>query len=449
MRRIVRIAALLTLAVPFSATAGGTVDAAEIRALREQIRMLDARLRALEERAALQSEAASPPAPAPEPGQAGRAAGFAVSAADSPAQLRLRANIQADGRFFAGDRGPAHDTFLIRRLVLNFEGRVADELTFRLMPDFAGHGTTLLEAYAAYQRSPALNLLAGKTKSPFDLERLVSQTDLLFIERSYPTSLSPNRDIGLQVFGAFAGDGLTYQLAWLNGARDNDSTVVDFESAKDVVARVFAHPFRHARGSALQGLGLGVAVSAGGRRGSTPAPYRTTAQQTFFSWRPGVVNDGRHTRVEPQAYLYAGPFGLIGSWVRSKQALAPDAGAPPHEIGNTAWYAAAHWVLTGEDAGYRAVSPAAAFNWQKGTWGALELAARYGELAIDRGAFPRFANPAVSARRARSTTVGLNWHLTRNVKATVNLEHTDLAGPPDGGGQETEKALLSRVQLRY
>ena len=41
----------------------------------------------------------------------------------------------------------------------------------------------------------------GKFKPPVGLERLVSDSDMLFVERALPTDLVPNRDVGVQVYG--------------------------------------------------------------------------------------------------------------------------------------------------------------------------------------------------------------------------------------------------------
>ncbi|MES2697173.1 MAG: porin [Verrucomicrobiota bacterium] len=419
----------------------------ELAELRAHIRALEQKLLVLERRQELKDEAA---AAAPPPVVVAGASGFSIAPADRKFQLSIRANLQADARFFLNDATNGNDTFLIRRLRPSFEGVIGERFGFRLMPDLAPSTFNLLDAYVTYTHAPELNLLVGKTKSPFDLERLVSQTDLLFIERGYPTSLGPNRDIGVQVFGDLAGGLVSYQLAWLNGARDNDTTITDTDDGKEIVARIFAHPFKNDPSSLLQGLGIGVAVSTGDKTTGAPNSYRTNAQQTFFSWRSTVVSNGKHERIEPQAYYYSGSLGLVGSWVASKQGLSNGPGTVTRDITTTAWYGAVHYVLTGEEASYRGVTPAAPFSWKDGTWGAFEAAVRYGEFNIDDDAFPVFANPATSASKASGTTLGINWYLNRNVKATINFEHTSFEG---GLGNvvinENEKAIFTRVQLRY
>jgi phosphate-selective porin OprO/OprP len=435
---------LAGVSIASAQSSGDTGD--EIRALREQIAALDEQLRVFERKQELE-EAEQAAAAKAQAVVAVGASGISFTSGDRKTQLRIRGNVHADARFFCGDEIPNNDQFLLRRVRPSFEGTVAEKYSFRIMPDLAGSTFTLMDAFGAYKHSDGLNILVGKTKAPFDLERLVSQTDLLFMERTYPTSLGPNRDIGIQVFGDVLAGRLTYQAAWLNGTRDNDSSVSDDSDDKDLVVRLFAHPFKNSEDSALKGLGFGMAATKGNRTGA-PNSYRTNAQQTFFSWRAGVVSDGDHTRIEPQAYFYRGPFGLIGSWAASRQDVV--LGTNAARLTNTGWYLATHWVLTGEDASYRGVTPRSFFDWKEGTWGAWEVAARVGQLDIDDDAFPIFANPASSASKVTGYTLGVNWYLNRNLKTSLNFEHSDFTGGAEGVvTREDENAVLSRLQVRF
>lgn len=442
------LALLLLGTLPLGRANASTEQLAQ---LRDQLRALEQKILILERQQELRDEAAATAAKN-TPTVAAGPGGFSITSADRGFQLRIRANIQVDGRFFLGDQIEGNDTFLIRRLRPSFEGTLATKYAFRIMPDFAPSNFNLLDAYATYTHSPAFNLLVGKTKTPFDFERLVSQTDLLFIERAYPTSLGPNRDLGVQVFGELSEGHLSYQLALQNGVPDGGTSIVDPDDAKELAARLFAQPFKD-DGGALEGLGLGLAVTTGEQNVGTPAVLRTHAQQTFFSWAPGVVNAGQHQRVSPQFHYYLGSFGVIGSHVSSRQTLTRT--GAPRDVTTRAWFVGAQWVLTGEDASLRGVTPRTAFSWSDGTWGAWEAAIRHGRLRVGDEAFTGgsttwFANPATSASEARGTTLGLNWYLNRNVKASLNLEHTRFTGGMSGPvTQEAEKALLTRVQLRY
>ena len=441
-----RALSLLAVLLPASTPVLAQTRDAEIEALREQIRQLDQKLRVLERRQELKDEETAARSKSAASLSAGPS-GFSLTSVDKAFQLRLRALVQGDARFYLNDVVPNNDTFLFRRVRPTVEGTVFGKFGFRVTPEFAGSSSSLIDAYATYQHSPAFNVLVGKSKTPFDLERLVSGGSLLFLERTYPTSLAGNRDIGVQLYGDLLDGRLSYQLGWLNGVPDGGSSTSDSEDDKDLVARLFAYPFKGSDGP-LSGLGFGIAASTTSRRTGAPSGYRTNAQQTFLSWRNGVVHAGDHTRIEPQFTFYSGPFGLLGSWISSRKELA--AGNAIREIDDTAWFLAASYVLTGEDATIRGVTPSRNFSWADGTWGAFEIAARYAELDVDDAAFPTFADPTISASKVSSWTLGANWYLNRAIKASLNYEYSDFEG---GGGSAVtsrdEHAILSRIQLNY
>ena len=80
---------------------------------------------------------------------------------------------------------------------------------------------------------------------------------------------------------------------------------------------------------------------------------------------------------------------------------------------------------------------------------AVELAARYGRLSVDKSAFPIFADPLTSASAARSWTLGVNWYANRNVKIVLNYEQTDFQTAEGGVKRKQERALLERFQLAF
>ena len=55
-------------------------------------------------------------------------------------------------------------------------------------------------------------------------------------------------------------------------------------------------------------------------------------------------------------------------------------------------------------------------------------------VQIDKDAFPNFAT-ANSAREARKWGIGMNWHLNRNIKASVNYLNTDFGGGSKAKGE--------------
>jgi phosphate-selective porin OprO/OprP len=280
---------------------------------------------------------------------------------------------------------------------------------------------------------------------------------LLFVERGLPTNLVPNRDVGAQIHGDFFEGAFTYALGAFNGVPDGGSGDVDGGDSKEFAGRVFVQPFKTSSIEALQGLGIGLAGAYGDERGSAGSPalpsLRTQGQRTFFSYRSDGTADGTtiangiHSRFAPQGYYYCGPFGLLWEYVKSYQRV--QRGTEHKTLGNDAWQVAVSYVLTGENASYRSVAPATSFDLTKGTWGAFEIAARYGELNVDKDAFPVFADPNRSARTAESWGLGLNWYWNRNVKFQLNYEQTDFTGGGAQGERPKERALLSRFQLTF
>jgi phosphate-selective porin OprO and OprP len=95
------------------------------------------------------------------------------------------------------------------------------------------------------------------------------------------------------------------------------------------------------------------------------------------------------------------------------------------------------------------VSPARPFDPARGQWGAFQLAARYGELHVDKDAFPVFADPTKSARVDESWGVGFNWYLNRNLRFMLDYEQTDFTGGDIQGDRPKEHAILTRLQISY
>lgn len=309
-----------------------------------------------------------------------------------------------------------------------------------------------------YRYQPWLQLRAGKLKVPVGLEHLQSDPVTHFNERGLPTALVPNRDVGFQLWGDVAAGRLSYAAGVFNGVGDGRSTGnVDFDDDRELVARLFVQPFRGSGPTALEGLGFGVAGSWGNVSSNStglPSAYQTDGQQAFFTYTNGVVADGNHWRVSPQAWYYHGPFGLLGEYVVSHQGVQK--GAAERDLEHGGWQVSAGWMLTGEDASYTGTNPRRPFSVANRQWGAWQLVARYAELDVDDAAFPVYADPLASASSARAWSVGVNWFLNRNVRMNASFSRTTFSG---GGGpgssapaavtRQAEQVLFTRMQLSF
>lgn len=380
--------------------------------------------------------------------------GFNIRSADQDFQLRLRGDVQADGRFFNdADLAPGSESFYLRRVRLVFQGTVFKRFDFRIMPNFGMGRAELQDAYLDARFFPFFGVRAGKFKVPVGLELLQSPTDALFIEQSYAVSLGPNRDVGVQLHGELLNRRLAYQFGFFNGSADGASIDADLNNSKDVVARVFATPFRGAD-LPLKGLGLGIAVTTGTREGTAANPdlpsFRTTGRQTFFRYLAGgesvALAAGTHTRIVPQGYFYHGPVGLMSEYAVSRQEVQK--GDASTALSHRAWHVAGSIVLTGENATYGRLKPRAPYDGN-GNWGAFEVVGRVHSLQVDGATFPTFADPARTASSAFTWGLGLNWYVNSNVRLSFNYEQTSFDAAGGADRRDTEHVLLSRFQIAF
>jgi phosphate-selective porin OprO and OprP len=386
--------------------------------------------------------------------------GFQLKSADGNFVLKLGGYLQVDSRFYENDDALlAADQWLIRRARLVFEGTVFKIFDFRIMPDFAGATPTIFDAYFEARLAPAVALRAGKYKPPLGLERLQSARDLLFVERGFPTNLVPTRDIGLQLGGELGKGILTYAVGVFNGVPDLANDNVDLGDSKEVDGRIFLTPFQSQDPHQPVDLGIGIGGGTGKVQGSTTLPdlpsYRSPGQLIIYRYRVDLVNPatgttygkGTHTRIDPQAYLYKGPFGFLTEYYISRQSVTRDTGSVT--LTQSAWQVEGSVFLTGERASFKTVSPKKTFDPAHGAWGGVQLAARYGEIHFDDDAFPYFVNPANSISDAKSWGVGVNWYLARYVKIQVNYEHTTFTLGATTGNRPDENFLVAQVQTAF
>jgi phosphate-selective porin OprO/OprP len=384
--------------------------------------------------------------------------GFSIASEDKSFLLKLRGYVQADGRYFTSDTDrPGNTTFVLRRARPLLEGTLFSVFDFRLMLDFGGGTATVQDAYVDLRPSKALKLRAGKFKAPVGLERLQSATQTLFIERALPTNLVPNRDIGLQLHGELLEGALTYAVGAFNGVPDGASADANSDNSFDLVGRVFTFPLKRTDLRPLQGLGLGFATSRGKRLGTAAAPglspFRSTSQVAFFNYLTSttaadtVVADGTHLRLSPQGSWFWGPVGLLAEYVSSAQEVKR--GDQRTQLRHQSWQATAAFVLFGGNASAEGVKPTRPLSLSEGTWGAVELDARYSFLRVDPDTFPTFADPARSASEARNWGVGANWYLNPNIRIALNLDGTTFKGGATDADRPSETLFLSRFQVAW
>jgi phosphate-selective porin OprO/OprP len=325
---------------------------------------------------------------------------------------------------------------------------------FYLNPDFAGGTLVLQDAYVDTVFSPAFRVRTGKAKSAFGFERLLSVSNSLFLERAFPSTIAPNRDIGVQVLGDISGGLISYIAGVTNGVADGSSSDTDTNDSKDLSGRIVFRPFvKRDAAHPAHGLALAMAGTRGRATGAAGLPtFKTTIlQQTYFSYAAGAtpaVADGVRTRYSPAIWYLRGPFGGWGEYVHSEVPVRR--GNIVQDVAHDAWQVAASWVLTGEAAtdSSTGIRPRHNFDFGNGHWGAFQVSARYHVLEVDEKALALGLAAPGSSHKAEAWTAGLRWYLNPNVWYTVNFERTVFDGNANGS-RRAENALAFRTQLYF
>jgi len=467
------IAALLPFAGEALAQSAGSEDSNAD--LRREIEDQKQRLLILERKLEIQDEATKAAA-ATAPKITASASRFQIGSADGANFIRLRGTLFADARAYGGDSAPeTADTFLLRSVRPTFEGTFGGIYDFRFTPDFGSGRSTIVDAYAAARFKPGLVVTVGKFKPSVGLERLASEPDLRFMERGLPTLLVPNRDLGVQLSGEFAGGAFAYQVGYFNGVTDGQSsdnlTTPDVESdtGGDYAARVFFQPFINSATFGLRGLGFGVGSTWQDLPGTAANPYlpsyRSQGQISTFSYRANTATgvtpnnatfaDGERLRLAPQLYYYRGSFGFLGEYTQVKQDVSRTVGGITlsDTLTNSAWQGQFSWFITGEEEAYRGFTPQTTFQPGKSGIGAWELVARVQELDVDDDAFAggadSFANPLTAVSKVTDYGIGVNWYPWNTVKFSLNYDLSSFEGGAATGDRPDERALFGRFAINY
>ena len=427
------------------------------KSLEARVDELDQQVRILQRLRELAAESTTTAAKDRQSATANGKDGFSLKSADGKYTLKIRGYIHADGRFFLSDDAKAiPNTFFLRRARPIIEASVGKYFDFRIMPDFGQGTATLFDAYwegKFARRSPCARASSSRRSGSSGSSRPPTSP---LPSAGLPTNLAPNRDVGLQI-GGDVSEGCS-------PIRSGSSTASPTSATATVTATTRRTWPRACTSSRSRPARSRVSASA-----SRAAPARSRAPATaHHAWpaigarrsRPSsaiaamlvapensVIAEGRRSRVSPHAYLGLGSLGLLGEYIVSSQEVRR--GTASAKLNHKAWQASAGYFLTGEQAGFRSPTPKKPFDLKEGHFGALEIAARYGELDLDDDAFPTFANPASAVSKAKAVGVGLNWHLNKQIKVVVNYEHTTFEGGGADGDRASEDFVVTRFQHAF
>lgn len=371
---------------------------------------------------------------------------FVIESDDGDNRLQLGTVVQGDARVaFDDTQQHVTDTFTLRRMRAQAQGRVARHFEFYLNVDFAGGVVNVRDAYFDTIFSPAFRIRAGKTKAPFSYDRSIRAANILFGERGFTTIVAPDRDLGVELLGDLAGSRVSYAVAVTNGVIDGGSADGDTNDSKDVTARIVVRPWARTPRHPLSGLALAIAVNEGTHGPALPS-FVSAGRQTFFSYAADAADSGRRSRWSPQAYYSHGPFYGYAELVRSSGEITKSGAAT--DIDHDAWQGVASWVITGEAADQGIIRPRVNFDPPSGHYGALQVVARVERLTVSRDVITQALASAGASRTADASTIGLAWYLNPYVKWYVGFSRTIFDGDASGP-RRAENLVLGRAQLAF
>lgn len=194
-----------------------------------------------------------------------------ASPEDGP-KVTLGAFLQPQLLFYPGDKGDySHDGFSFRRARPVFQAEWG-KWSFKFVPDFADGKLRLQDVFLdltlAESACGELTLRVGKDKPPIAQDLLQSSSTLLFLERSAVAQLSPDRDIGIALLGAYGI--LNGHLMLGNGSADLESMEKGLSDSVELYARL---------GVDLNTVAFGISSSIGWPSTTDGPQYRTIGRR--------------------------------------------------------------------------------------------------------------------------------------------------------------------------
>jgi len=424
-----------------------------------------------------------------------------VTSSDGRFSAALRTLIQFDTGYYSQDHAAnllpaAYGNDLssgsnFRRVYLNLQGRVFGDWSYNANFDFGGSGGTetpghIQSVYLEYDGGAPWAFRIGAYPPPASVEDATASGDTIFLERNSPSDLQRNiaggdgRDaVSIlyatpTVYGALSFTGDKIQTGAKALAAAGATAAPTFDEQEATVGRLSWLPISQEHAHWLIGVNGSYVFKlpdtvANGLANLSSTPGATALNSFSFSDPPEFTFDSNGYALASTGSLNAnhvsqwgvetagnwgsvyGQAGYYGFEIdRSQVAYATTTGTQivqPNADHFSGWYAQATWLLTGEERLYNpgtgAFTPPQVtnpLNFEKGYWGAFELAARYSDLDLNDHANDTanvvIANAAGAAAGTKTydfyntvrggdqriATLGLNWYPNTVVRFAINYE---------------------------
>jgi phosphate-selective porin OprO/OprP len=345
--------------------------------------------------------------------------GLLLRSFDDSVHFHLGGRLQMD--FGSGGsqalQNPVPDAFHIRRLWIEPKITVK-ELIISLQYSPVTPSTPIKDLLVSYKGFGPFTVTAGNFKEPFSLDRMTSNNDTMFMERSLANAFVPGRDTGLAV-GAH-GERWTLSGGVFGG---NVNSMV----ARSGIAGTIRVTYAPILGPS-EVLHFGVSGSYRGLdQSGAHVSFETTPESFLFT--TSLVNTGNIDGARA-----IGRLGLEFAW--AKGPLRTQVEYIATRVERTAanavtfqgGYAEAAWAINGESPRYtldadtateigvfKRVQPGSSQRVSRAGAGVLEVAARYS--AID------LMNSNIPGGFQQDVTLGLSWYPEPYLRIMANYIH--------------------------
>lgn len=361
--------------------------------------------------------------------------GLVVKNPDGDFSIKLGGRMHADYTNHSGasdlpDSNQPINGTQIRRGRIALSGTVYKDFDYMIETDFGNDTVAVKDLFLVYHGFKApLELTAGHQKHAMSMEIQESSNDIMFTERSLVSALTTpffDRAIGVNLKGF--GENWNVQSGIYGDSMGNSANNANNNEGKGFAIRGTWAPILEKDKVLHVGANYGIRkagdLAANAANGNAPRfRYRSTAMSEL-ELVDATLNDFDEvkTGIVEVAGMY-GPFSFQSEFAKSDVSRNTNS-----DVDFTAWYAQVGYTLTGEsrtykgsDGEFKRLSPEKPFNWEKGTWGAWEIAGRYDSIDLEDG--------IVAGGEAKRMSVSLNWYLNEDVRVLAGYTKTfDLDG---------------------
>lgn len=329
--------------------------------------------------------------------------------------------------------------FRIRRARTTLRFGFGDFSRLDLELNLRSSGVVVHTAAATIAPIDGIAFRVGMQKALLNPEQLHSSRRMAFLNRSYLSELTPQRDLGLSV-ALTPIDALSLELGMYNGADGGEANKSFKNNKPEFQARLQFSPTALANlGASTASLWLGVATSHGVARDADKQAHLADANPNVSRQlslatngglrmnllRPDAFYDGPRTRVTAFAYGSVGGLRMTAEFLYTQMDLHTTG---PTTLGTRSWNIVAGYSFGGE-ASPSGVTPKRSV--EEGGLGALELKARYHEVLLwnmGSGVAPLLqVDPGGSERaRIRGASAGLSWWASPYIHLQADYHFTKL-----------------------